>query len=371
MSGTPATTRVLVISPRADDRVETRALIDVVRELRRRSETTVALWWLRGERGPADRVVDELRTSGGLALLDRVPVRALANGIRGRVLRRWLRAADPDWVVLDGGLGERAVAHSAAHRVIRLTTTPSADADAEAAPFADADLWLLPPGGEPPLQASAHNSLEFDPDLAERRDAVPFRSSSARSTVRRRLGLGTEGRLVVGWSGDGRGAEQFASTLRELRSQHGISVSGLWLGDEPPAPSDADACAEADRVHHRPTRPLDVRLCGDTVVLIGAAPVDVTEVHDALVAGLPVLTTAPARTGFDRAVRVVADGPDARDGATALARELAAVLHDVDDTTTTLAGAQAAERLDLRTWVQSFVSALHRTTGSRTTGSAG
>ena len=339
------------------------------------------LWWLRGERGAADRVVDELRTDGPLALLDHVPVGPLTNLVRGRVLRRWIRSADPDWIILDGGLGDRAVTHSPARRAIRVTTTPSPDVAAEGAPRTDADLWMLPPETAAPAAASERIQLELSADLADRGDAMPFRSSAARHIVRRRLGLPTDGHLVVGWSGDGQGVEDFARMLVELRTRHADPVAGLWLGDEPTTSSD-DVVAG---LHHRPTRPLDVRLCGDAVVLVGAAPVDVAEAHDALIAGLPVMSTAPPSTTFDRDVQVVGDPgggggdslPPARatEPATELATELAAVLAvalaDVDDATTVSAGERAAERLDLRTWVATLVDALHGATSGADDGSAG
>lgn len=350
VSASPATTRLLVVSPRADDRVETRVLVDVVRALRRRDDVTVELWWLRGERGAADRVVDELRTDRALALLDRIPVAAIANGIRGRVLRRWIRDADPGWIILDGGLGDRAVTHSQARRAIRVTATPSPDAAAEGAPRTDADLWLLPSTADA-TSGSDRTELELGADLAERGDAVPFRASSARRTVRGRLGLPTEGRLVVGWSGDGRGAAEFSRVLEVLRSDHDVTVTGLWLGDEPTTSSQSHTV----QLHHRATRPLDVRLCGDAVVLVGTAPVAVSEAHDALVAGLPVIAAAPPLTAYDRDVHVVAAGSeDPSDLAAALAGALVAV----DDATTAEAGALAAARLDLRTWVPTLLGAL-------------
>lgn len=356
MTASPATTRLLVISPREDDRSETRALVDIVRALRRRSDVTVELWWLRGERGAADRVVDELRTAGALAALDHVPVRPVASLVRGRMLRRWIRSASPDWIILDGGLGDRAVTHSPARRAIRMTTTPSPDVAEEAAPRTEADLWLLPPGTSAPAAATGATQLELSTDLAERGDAKPFRSSAARHTVRRRLGLPTDGRLVVGWSGDGRGAGDFTATITDLRTRLDGAVDGLWLGDEP-----LDTTALASGVHHRPTRPLDVRLCGDAVVLIGSAPVEVAEAHDALVAGLPVLSTAPPSTTFDRDVQVLGDGGADDPLGPALAIELANALVHVDDATTVRAGERAAERLDLRTWVAILMDAFHST----------
>ena len=372
MTASPATTRLLVISPRQDDRAETRVLVDVVRALRRRADVTVELWWLRGERGAADRVVDELRTDGPLAFLDHVPVGPITNLVRGRVLRRWIRSADPDWIILDGGLGDRAVTHSRARRAIRMTTTPSPDVAAEGAPRTDADLWMLPPEAAAPATASSRIQLELSADLVDRGDAMPFRSSAARHIVRRRLGLPTDGHLVVGWSGDGQGAEDFGRVLVELRTRHDDPVAGLWLGDEPPA-SAGDVVAG---LHNRPTRPLDVRLCGDAIVRVGAAPVDVAEAHDALVAGLPVISTAPPSTTFDRDVQVLGDAgggaatslPPAR--ATELAAALAVALVHVDDATTVRAGERAAERLDLRTWVATLVDALHGATSGADDGSA-
>jgi len=373
VTASPATTRLLVVSPRADDRAETRVLVDVVRALRRRDDVTVELWWLRGERGAADRVVDELRTDGALALLDRLPVGVIANGVRGRVLRRWLRDADPGWIILDGGLGDRAVTHSPARRAIRMTTTPSPDAAAEGTPRTDADLWMLPPAAAAPATASGRIQLELSADLAERGDAVPFRSASARHIVRRRLGLPTDGHLVVGWSGDGQGAEDFGRVLVELRTRHDDPVAGLWLGDEPPTSSGDGVTG----LHHRGTRPLDVRLCGDAVVLVGDAPVDVSEVHDALVAGLPVVAAAPPSSTYDRDVQVVGGSrggsldPLPQALATHVATHVAGALAAVDDATTARNGEQAAARLDLRTWAQTLLDSLSGTTGVGAAGSAG
>jgi len=368
VTASPATTRLLVVSPRDDDRAETRVLVDIVRALRRRDDVTVELWWLRGERGAADRVVDELRTDGALALLDRLPVGVIANGVRGRVLRRWLRDADPGWIILDGGLGDRAVTHSPARRAIRATTTPSPDAAAEGTPRTDADLWLVPSG--PSVAAeSDRTELELSADLAERGDAVPFRAASARHTVRSRLGLPTDGRLIVGWSGDGLGADEFASVLTELRSCDTGPVAGLWLGDAPNAASEDGVTG----LHHRSTRPLDVRLCGDAVVLVGDAPVDVTEVHDALVAGLPVVAAAPPSSTYDRDVQVVGGsrGGSLDPSPQAIATQVAAALAAIDDATTVRNGEQAAARLDLRTWAQTLLDTVRGTTGVGAAGSAG
>ena len=79
---------LLVVTAAPDDRPSTSTLVAVVGELRRRGDLRTELWFLRhgsGSSAVADRVVDDLRTTGPAAAIDRFGLSPAANLVRGRL----------------------------------------------------------------------------------------------------------------------------------------------------------------------------------------------------------------------------------------------------------------------------------------------
>ena len=348
---------LLVVSAAPDDRPSTSTLVAVVGELRRRHDLRTEFWFLRhggGTSAVADRVVDDLRTTEPAASFDRIGLSPAANLIRGRLLRRWWRAVDPTWVLLDDGLGTRLLGGGRSARTIaRINDALPADAPLEGAPLDRADLWLVPPGapGRP-----TGRTLEMPPLLWDHQDALPFRRADGTRRCPPPPGH-PRGRAP----GGGMGSRPLAGRPRPA-GPHAVGPGApprhvrprLWLGLDDDLPDarrldeEAERCGVADRFTRRPVSSIDTRLCGDVVMLPYRSEGSTTEVREALVTGAAVVTF-PVWDLSDPAIRVV---PDLDVPAAAAA--VAAALGDDRDH---LARA-AVERFDVRPWVDRFLAEL-------------
>ena len=104
--------RILLVTAEPDDRYSTAALRRIVQEFDTRVAVEVTTFFLRPGAEPEGwgrfRVVDDLRTHPMSRVLAMVSDRP-SSWFKGWMLRRWLRDAAPDVVILDDGLGERIV----------------------------------------------------------------------------------------------------------------------------------------------------------------------------------------------------------------------------------------------------------------------
>ena len=290
----------LIISAAPDRRASTKSLRALVEDLDRRPDTTAALWFLRPHPDAptsGDTVVDSLRTWTPAALLSQVGLGRAAGLLRGLRLRAWLREVAPDVVILDDGLGERALEHVRTRpiRVIRRNTEPPAGTEAEPPPATRAALHLVPPGTpEPPTGAT---SFEM-PLVRDLSSGHRMFGATAKRDVRGALGFPLDVPLVTGWGDDGwvDGAELFVRGLWTLRARHGIEAHGRWLTsrDDPQSirrfRAEVARCSLDGAVEIVEDAPPDARFCGDLVFLPYRWPSDPVLPALASAAGLPVVT---------------------------------------------------------------------------------
>ncbi len=287
----------LIISAAPDRRASTVSLRALVADLDRRPDSTATLWFLRPHPDApttGDTVVDSLRTWAPAALLSQIGLERAAGVLRGLRLRAWLREVAPDVVILDDGLGDRAIEHVSSQpiRVIRQNAEPPAGTEAEPPPATVAALRLVPPG-------SPHDAGSFEMPLV--RDLSSGRRMSgatAKRDVRSALGFPLDVPLVTGWGDDGwvDGAELFVRGLWTLRARHGIEAHGRWLTGRDDPQSIRRFRAEVARCHLDGAVDIvedaapDARFCGDLVFLPYRWPSDPLLPALASAAGLPVVT---------------------------------------------------------------------------------
>lgn len=345
---------VLVVAPSPDRRDSTSELATLLTELRRRPGVEVHVWYLRRseeEPWPGSRVVDDLRTSPLPAALDRVGLRPFAGLLRGRTLRRWWAELGPSVVILDDGLGERLLPADRPGPVVvhRINPVPSQDDGLEPAPVRRPDVQIVPEGTEPPAPAAAQ--VLVTRPLSDMEPTRPFVAAESRAIVRKRLGLPTEGLLVVGWGTNPwfDGPDVFVRAIWRLRERHGVDAHGLWAGadDEGEVASviedEVGRCGLEGHVTHVPRATIDVRLSGDVAFLPYRDGGDLAPVREASMTGCetvtfpvwdvtdPFLRTVP-HLDLDAAATAIVDsaGGD-RDARASAARETLDVASFVDE----------------------------------------
>ncbi|MFM7068006.1 MAG: hypothetical protein ACKOYM_00970, partial [Actinomycetes bacterium] len=320
---------VLVVTALPDERPSTAQLYRLCDQLRS-DGARVTIWYLRRldhQVPPAGtRVVDDLRTSRTLSLLDRVGAGALSLRLRGQILRSWLRTVQPDVVLLDDGLGERVLDP--------LRTTPPLVVRHNQQPPEFAELEPLPRRVGAITIAAPERAAAFDdvPDLYTElpssptaMEGLPFRDPSVRARTRAAYELPTDRTLVTGWGDDGwlDGPDLFVRILWALEARHGIAVDGAWFGLAADANeadrlvAEAQRCGLAGRFWHRPEYQLDGPLSGDAVLLPHRSPTDPDERLAAMVTGAGVVTFESASPPGPGVVRVA--DLDVEAAATALA----------------------------------------------------
>ncbi len=354
---------MLVITSAPDDRASTATLRIAVDEMRRQG-VGVDVWFLRSwapqEPWPGSWVVDELRTLRGTEQLTRLGLGRIAGAIRGAALRRRLRAAGPDAIVLDDGVGERVVEHldSDVVRAIRWNPVPPTELFPE--PKAtDADLHIVTTGCEPvdPPSELAMGRLMNTPSARRARDG------GWRAGVLGRMGLPPDGAQVLGWADDAwvDGQDLFIRALWTLRARHGRSPTAVWLdlADDPAAGRRFDEevarCGLGDRVVRRTRPPDDAQLCGDVALLTSRAPRVAEELSRVVVAGSRLVSFAvnetsgaPGRYVSDLDLEALAD---------ALAVEVDRA-GDRDSTVREVDGSEWYREIDVSSWVGRFLDAV-------------
>lgn len=293
---------ILVVTSTPDHRNSTTELADLVAELRRRNGVMVNVWFLRrgdGSPWPGSLVVDDLRTATLPAAIDKVGLPLVAGVLRGRMLRRWWSEAHPDAVILDDALGERLLPSDRSDLVVvhRLNPVPPSDAGLETPSAQPAKIQLVPRDGPPPEGPPAPTVLATTP-RSDHEPARPFIDAASRAIVRKRLGLPADGLLVVGWGEHAwfDGPDMFVRTIWNLRERHGFDAQGMWAGSDDDGEvaavleDEAGRCGLSDHVSHQPRSTVDVRLCGDVVLLPYRDDGELRYVHEAAVTGCEVIT---------------------------------------------------------------------------------
>lgn len=249
-------TSVLVVTNCDDERPSTAALRGIVGALERRADVAVSTLFLRRPHRsffsigaarrrrrrlpwPGERVVDDLRTWWPAAALDLVGAGVVADALRGRRLRWWLRGDRPDVVLLDDGLGYRVIEHLHPRPICvsRLNTTRPSDDELESGPLPDPDVVLVAIDVRPDRDTAPPGV----PLIREREQLdLALASSRASDTVRAghrsTLGVGADTTLLTGWGFDGwlDGPDVFIRTLWSVRERHGVDAVGVWFGDTSP-----------------------------------------------------------------------------------------------------------------------------------------
>lgn len=293
---------ILVVTSAPDVRDSTAELAALVTELRRRPGVKVSVWFLRHGDGSSwrdSRVVDDLRTLPVPAAIDKLRLTPLAGVVRGRVLRRWWAEVDPDVVLLDDALGERLLPEDRSGLVVvhRTNTTPPSDASLETTATVAADVQLVPLDHEPPDVPRGRTVLTTTP----RTDLEParrFADSASRVIVRKRLGLPTDGLLVVGWGEHTwfDGPDMFVRTISSLRERHGTDAHGLWVGGDDAGEvaalidDEVSRCGLSGHLTHEPRSTIDARLCGDVVFLPYRDEGELEWVQQAAITGCEIVT---------------------------------------------------------------------------------
>lgn len=360
---------ILVVTSTPDHRNSTAELDALITELRRRPGVTVHVWFLRPGESPPwqdSRVVDDLRTLPVPAAIDKLGLSPVAGAIRGRILRRWWTEVAPDVVVLDDALGERLLPDDRSAVVVhRMNPDAPGDAALEARATTAADIQLVPLEGSP---SEAPTGLVVLDTLArtDMERARPFASASSRTIVRRRLGVPTDGVLVVGWGEHAwfDGPDIFVRALWNLRERHGIDAHGMWAGSDDDGEvaavlqDEAERCALVDHISHRPQSPIDVRLCGDAVFLPYRDGGSIELVHEAAVAGCQVVSF-PVWQATSPGLRLV-DYLDVEAATAALAASVGA-----DEEARAAYRASASARLDIAPFVDDLLDAVSQASTRR------
>ncbi len=230
---------VLLITASPDLRRSTRDLELAAEALRSRTDVRIGLWYLRhGDRSPAQHswTVDDLRTWGPAATLDRIGARLPAGWLRGRRLRRHLRALDPDVVVLDDGLGAR-VLDSSTHPLILTRRNAVGPAPESLEPVTssqdavlDSDPWRQ--------RLEGPRVLEF----GTLRDDTGCTGAEAMLVGRRALGLPQDACVVAALAPES-DPGLLIEILQDCAKAGRDTVHGLWL-DPRGSPADCRAVRE-------------------------------------------------------------------------------------------------------------------------------
>lgn len=321
MTAAPPSVLVVIASP--DDRPSTASLQTAVEELRRRGART-EVWflraWLPEVPWPGSRVVDSLRTWAGTDLLAKVGLERVAGGLRGLELRRWLRSAAPDVVLLDDGIGERVVEQlgeprSAGQkrrppvRVVRLNERPPVDDFGEPT-TTEADLLIVPTGWRTPLapptdRPTDNTAPTLEMDLLKDLGAGHrMRDAGRRASVLESMSVPTDAPIVLGWGDDGwiDGPDLFIRGMWTLEARFGHRPTAVWLDgsrDEygrERLRAEAERCGLGDRYFLCTQPPPEAKLCGDVTFLPVRARLDADDVARAITAGSRVVTFEAAGT---------------------------------------------------------------------------
>lgn len=348
---------VLIITCSPDRRESTERLRVIIDEMERRSDVEVTVWVLRvgvgEELWPDATEIDALRRWWPAALFDRVALPRVAAALRGLRLRVWNHAASPDVVILDDGLGDRALVGLRRKPVIvaRLNDEAPRDRLLEPRPTRPVDIALAPAGWEGPLPAGA--AVEPAPPVRECARAQELGDPAQRSRTRVLLDLPVDEPLITGWGADGwiDGPDLFVRALWALERKHGISAHGLWLGlgadphEVDRLRSEAARCGVADRFHVRSADTEAARICGDAVFLPYRSAGDPNEILSVVASGSVVVTFPSCRVSDPSIVVVPALGIE--EAALALAEALRSDRRR---------NAEAAEtRFGVRPWVDRFL----------------
>jgi hypothetical protein len=299
-------TSILVVVAEPDGRLSTEQLHRLVEVLGQRPNVRIEAWFLRDyhrHRWAGARNVDALRTWPVNRALEAVGLGTVGAFLRGRRLRRWFAALDPDAVVLDDGFGARLL--PAARRpplvVVRRNPVPGHDYEFGEERRLEGDLVVssLPAGeGDPPW-------LQVAPFVDELTPAQVAPRLEAAQTARARHGLPEGVPLVTGWGEDWwiDGADAFVRALWFLEHRHGVVAHGAWFGrfddeDRSRLEAEAERCGLTGRLHLCDLGDTEDWWCGDVVVLPGRIPL---EFDVALMAGAcrtPIAVYAPAPVGL-------------------------------------------------------------------------
>lgn len=352
--------RVLVITASTEQRPSTPALDAILDEFDRRDDTSVELWYLRDDQGPrrpGSRVVDDLRARGPGHLLEVMGMPRIASAVKGYILSRWRRAASPEIVILDDGLGLRALQGWRPRRLVaRINSDLPADANLEMAPVSNADLILKEASAE--WAAPSEPVIETPTYLRDFAHVLSQSPEDDRLNSRKLLDIPPSSPLVVGWGADGwlDGPDLFVRGLWMLNERRGCRAHGLWItshGSEALEKSlyaEARRCGVDDRFAISREDQLSTRLCGDAVFLPCRAPHDPMDLLAAVASGLEVVTF-PVHSVEDPAIRTV-DHLDLEAAASVITQSLVPRRAERAD--------QAMRRLDVRHAVGVLLEAAER-----------
>ncbi|MFN8016920.1 MAG: hypothetical protein U0P45_02220 [Acidimicrobiales bacterium] len=246
--GPSAPLRVLVVMGAPNARFASQVLLEGCAAMRDHLGAHVEVWYLRrGHKPPyagrvwdgPTRCIDHLRTWWP-AVLAGIGGQRTAGVVRGWQLRRWMRSAAPDLVILDDGQGARAV--PGIERVPAIVVRRS---------------------GEEPLYGAWEDEWTGRVDLVIDASEEGAREAGGAwlprlTTVKHRVGTGPLGPVptIVGVGTDSwlDGADLFVRVLWHLEHHHRLIVRGRWhlTGSEPSDRErlleEADRCGVADRL---------------------------------------------------------------------------------------------------------------------------
>lgn len=330
----------------------------MVCEFDSRVDIDVTTFFLRTTVAPHDdwgrfQIVDDLRTHPISRVLAMISDR-LSGWFKGWMLRRWLRDAAPDVVLMDDGLGERIVKSISSRPmvVVRPNAEPPATADLEPPPLREADLVLLAAAEDVESPESLASGYLVD---AQRLAALV---APARVTTRQRWSVPANEPLLIGWGPDPwlDGTSLFIRTLWYLQHRHETPVHGAWLGLSPGTEAleelerEVERCHLTGRVHFQERNDETTRLAGDAIYLPHRTESDLSHVVDAIACGNTVVGFAPAALDDPSFLTV---SPLDLDGASTL---LAVALRE--DPQRRL---DSTMRLDVERWVSTFIDVVdHR-----------
>lgn len=326
-------------------------------ELERRDDTCASLWYLRDAQGvprAGSRVVDHLRSRGPGAALERIGAKTLASKVKGRLLASWRRAAKPDTVVLDDGIGLRALQGWRPRKLVaRINADRPTDFELESPPVTEADLVLLDPAAE--SDVSAGPVIESSCFVRDFEGALANTGERERQLARAALSISADDDLLVGWGEDGwlDGPDLFIRGLWMLEHYFGRCPRALWIASGASDALNRTLVAEARRcgLDNRFTISNDdrlvARLCGDAVFLPSRAAHDPLEMLTAVASGLHVITF-PVHEVSDPGIRTV-DHLDLE--------AAASVLNEALENKREQRAREAMLRLDVRPFVQAMLEA--------------
>ena len=274
-----------------------------------------------------------------------------SSWFKGWMLRRWLRDAAPDVVILDDGLGERIVKSISPSPlvIVRPNREPPDTAGLEPPPSRGTDLAL---GGG--LESVDPSGLPTWTYLADQPRLAAL-AVEARAKTRVRFGIERDELLLVGWGSDPwlDGASLFIRTLWYLHHRYETQAHGLWVGLDPGSDAstelerEVDRCGLGEYMHFQPVDDEPTRWSGDAIFLPCRLELDLGQVVDALAAGSAVVSFAPPVLAHPSLLTVAP--------------------LDLDEAARTLTGALREDpqsrvadsvRLDVGSWVSNFIDVL-------------